>query len=76
MTDRNGQHPQQPTPRVQRAQAVQAVQAVQAAADACDQHATNGDTVTLHTMQRTVQAALNLGVSPDDIRQARTAATR
>jgi hypothetical protein len=49
-------------------------QAVQAAAQACDQHATNGDTVTLHTMQRTVQAALNLGATPTDIRAARNTA--
>ena len=60
-------HPQQHSPRVQRAQAVQA------AADACDQHQAHSDTVTLHTMQATVQAALNLGASPNDIRAARTA---
>ena len=59
--------PQQPTPRVQ---------AVRIAAQAANAHAVQPDTVTLRTMQRTVQTALNLGAHPDDIRQARAAVTR
>lgn len=56
--------PQRPTLRAQ---------AVQAAARAADAHATQPDTTTLHNLQITVQAALNLGAHPDDIRNARTA---
>jgi hypothetical protein len=56
------QAPDQPTPRAQ---------AVQAAARAADAHQTAPDTVTLHTMQTTVQDALNLGAHPADIRAAR-----
>jgi hypothetical protein len=55
----------QPSPRAQ---------AVQAAAQAVQAHATTPDTTTLHTMQDAVQAALNHGASPPDIRDARTAA--
>jgi hypothetical protein len=46
-------------------------QAVQAAAQAADAHTAQPDSVTLHNLQLTVQAALNLGAAPDDIRQAR-----
>lgn len=54
MTDRNGQPAPQPTPRAQ---------AVQAAAQAADAHQTAPDTVTLQTLQTTVQDALNLGAT-------------
>jgi len=47
-------------------------QAIQAAARAANAHATNPDTVTLRTLQDTVQHALNLRATPDDIRAART----
>jgi hypothetical protein len=49
-------------------------QAVQAAAQACDDHATAPDTLTLRTMQDRVQHALNLRATPNDIRQARATA--
>ncbi len=64
MQERTDQPQAQPTLRAQ---------AVQAAAQAADAHATAPDTTTLHAMQITVQAALNLGAHPDDIRDARTA---
>ena len=65
MTDRNGQQATQPTPRAQ---------AVQAAAAAADAHAAAPDSVTLRTLQQTVQAAVNLGAHVADIRAARTTA--
>ena len=58
------QQPQQPTP--------QAV-AVRAAAQAADAHQQAPDTTTLRDMQAKVQAALDLGASPADIRAARPA---
>lgn len=71
MTHGTSQAPQRHSPGTR---TQQRAQAVHAAAQACDQHQTDGDTVTLHTMQRTVQNALNLGATPDDIRAARTTA--
>jgi hypothetical protein len=63
--DRSHQQTQQPSPRVQ---------AVQAAAAAADAHAAAPDSVTLRTLQQTVQAAVNLGAHVADIRAARTTA--
>ncbi len=54
----------------------QRTQAVHAAAQAADAHQAAPDTATLHDMQATVQAALNLGASPADIRAARTTAVQ
>lgn len=65
MANRNGQPDQQPTPRAQ---------AVQTAATAVNAHATAPDSVTFHTMQNTVQKALDLGATLHDIRDARTTA--
>lgn len=65
--DRIDPHRPQPTPRAD---------AVRTAAAACDAHQADPDTVTLRTMQTTVQAALNLGAHPHDIRDARTTAVQ
>ena len=45
--------------------------AVQDAVKAVDAHAADSDSVTFHDMQQKVQAALNLGASLTDIRDAR-----
>lgn len=67
MPDLTSQCPPRPTLRAQ---------AVTAAAQAVDAHANQPDTQTLHHMQITVQAALNLGAAPADIRNARTTAVQ
>lgn len=64
MTHGTDQQAPKPTP--------QAV-AVRAAAQAADAHQQAPDTTTLHDMQAKVQAALDLGASPTDIRAARQA---
>lgn len=65
MADRSDPQPAKHDPRTQ---------AVQAAAAAVNAHATAPDTVTLHAMQTSVQAAQNLGATLHDIRNARATA--
>jgi hypothetical protein len=70
MADRSSQPAHQHSPGARTAQAIQA------AAQAVDAHQAAPDTATLRDMQTTVQAALNLGAHPHDIRDARTEATK